>query len=188
MSPSNHETDCDGSRMSCSQPELPNQNQNSHADSQASNTVDLGPVVSFSQPLHPDHMLLSSQIQGTPGSSQTPMQKLVRRMTRFFVKTDKTDTLKEIDRVFDLLGYTYRRSSPGVTTASTFDKRKMPLVFKACLMEMGENLLLDFRLSKGDGLEFKRHFIKVKGHMKSISSKVPPVFPLVPSQASQAVS
>ena len=34
------------------------------------------------------------------------------------------------------------------TTASTFDKRKMPLVFKACLMEMGENLLLDFRLSK----------------------------------------
>ena len=42
------------------------------------------------------------------------MQKLVRRMTRFFVKTDKTDTLKEIDRVFDLLGYTYRRSSPGV--------------------------------------------------------------------------
>lgn len=24
----------------------------------------------------------------------------------------------------------------------------MPLVFKACLMEMGENLLLDFRLSK----------------------------------------
>ena len=41
---------------------------------------------------------------------------------------------------------------------------------------------------QGDGLEFKRHFIKVKGHMKSISSKVPPVFPLVPSQASQAVS
>lgn len=60
----------DGSRMSCSQPELPNQNQNSHAESQASNTVDLGPIVSFSQPLHPDHMLLSSQIQGTPGSSQ----------------------------------------------------------------------------------------------------------------------
>ena len=42
------------------------------------------------------------------------MQKLVRRMTRFFVKTDKTDTLKEVDRVFDLLGYTYKRSSPGV--------------------------------------------------------------------------
>ena len=42
------------------------------------------------------------------------MQKLVRRMTRFFVKTDKNDTLKEIDRVFDLLGYSYKRSSPGV--------------------------------------------------------------------------
>ena len=44
------------------------------------------------------------------------MQKLVRRMTRFFVKTDKTDTLKEVDRVFDLLGYTYKRSSPGVVS------------------------------------------------------------------------
>jgi hypothetical protein len=28
------------------------------------------------------------------------------------------------------------------------DRRNVALVFKACLMEMGENLLLDFRLSK----------------------------------------
>ena len=42
--------------------------------------------------------------------------------------------------------------------------------------------------SQGDGLEFKRHFIKVKGQMKSISSKVAPVFPLVPSQSSQGVT
>jgi hypothetical protein len=26
--------------------------------------------LTFSQPVHPDHMLLSSQFQGTPGSSQ----------------------------------------------------------------------------------------------------------------------
>ena len=102
------------SRLSSSQPELPRQNQKSQVESLTPSGEDLGPVISFSQPLHPDHMLLSSQFQGTPGSSQTPMQKLVRRMTRFFVKTDKNDTLKEIDRVFDLLGYTYKRSSPGV--------------------------------------------------------------------------
>jgi hypothetical protein len=35
---------------------------------------------------------------------------------------------------------------------------------------------------QGDGLEFKRQFIKVKLQMKKISSKVPPLFPLVPSQ------
>lgn len=37
---------------------------------------------------------------------------------------------------------------------------------------------------QGDGLEFKRHFIKIKNHMKAIVSKVPPTWPLVPSQIS----
>ncbi|XP_045200071.2 serine/threonine-protein kinase Chk1-like [Mercenaria mercenaria] len=182
MSPTSLEPDSDMSRICSSQPELPPVPLKSQSENLTSGGEDLGPVISFSQPLHPDHMLLSSQFQGTPGSSQTPMQKLVRRMTRFFVKTDKNDTLTEMDRICESLGYAYRRSSPGVTTVTLKDKRGMPLVFKACLMEMGENLLLDFRLSKGDGLEFKRQFMKVKNQMKKISSKVPPLFPLVPSQ------
>ena len=28
------------------------------------------------------------------------------------------------------------------------DRRRMPLTFKACIMEMGVNILVDFRLSK----------------------------------------
>lgn len=142
----------------------------------------------FSQPVHPDHMLLSSQIQGTPGSSQVrhilyqplnlvmirivylginfnsfqnfpvvqykpafkyvfhidlvlfylkfqictlyellkilsdfylffiqnPWQKLVRRMTRFFVKPDKDETKEELEKVFDLLGYRWKFNSPGM--------------------------------------------------------------------------
>jgi hypothetical protein len=32
----------------------------------------------------------------------------------------------------------------------------MALVFKATLIEMDKQVLLDFRLSKGDGIEFKR--------------------------------
>lgn len=182
MSPVSTDPDSELSRICSSQPEMPPTTRPSQSDSSAAGTEELGPVISFSQPLHPDHMLLSSQFQGTPGSSQTPMQKLVRRMTRFFVKTDKTETLKELDRVCECMGYTFKRNSPGVTTVTSKDKRGMPLVFKACLMEMGENLLLDFRLSKGDGLEFKRQFMKVKQQMKKISSKVPPLFPLVPSQ------
>ncbi|KAH3870491.1 serine/threonine-protein kinase Chk1-like [Dreissena polymorpha] len=177
-------TDQDGdlSRICNSQPELPPMQPRS----QLSSLDDLGPAISFSQPLHPDHMVLS-QLPCTPGNSQTPMQKLVRRMTRFFVKTDKTETLVELDRACETLGYSARRGSPGFTTISTKDKRAMPLVFKACLMEMGENLLLDFRLSKGDGLEFKRHFMKLRHHMKKVTSRVPPQFPLVPTQQSQPV-
>ncbi|XP_011450416.2 serine/threonine-protein kinase Chk1 [Magallana gigas] len=138
----------------------------------------------FSQPVHPDHMLLSSQIQGTPGSSQNPWQKLVRRMTRFFVKPDKDETKEELEKVFDLLGYRWKFNSPGMVTITTKDRRNIPLVFKACFLDMGENLLLDFRLSKGDGLEFKRHYTKIKKQMKAVVSKVPPTWPLVPSQVS----
>lgn len=33
---------------------------------------------------------------------------------------------------------------------------------------MNTSLLVDFRLSKGDGLEFKRHFVKIKAQLKDI--------------------
>lgn len=92
--------------------------------------------------------------------------------------------MTELERVLHHLGYNYKRNSSGTVTVSAHDRRKMSLVFKACLLEMGENLLLDFRLSKGDGLEFKRHFIKIKEEMKPVISKLPPAYPLVPSQVS----
>ncbi|XP_060554765.1 serine/threonine-protein kinase Chk1-like [Ruditapes philippinarum] len=178
MSPTKFKSDSDTLQICSSQPELPP----IPMKGQSSNEVDLGPVISFSQPLHPDHMLLSSQVQGTPGScSQNPMQRLGRRMTRFFVKTDKNETLTEMDRIFESLGYAFRRSSPGITTVNLKDRRGMPLVFKACLLEMGENLLLDFRLSKGDGLQFKRQFMEVKNLMKKISCKVPQFHSVFPS-------
>lgn len=58
----------DMSRISCSQPEYNQHGYNgetNHATPEESEHI-----FSFSQPVHPDHMLLSSQFQGTPGSSQ----------------------------------------------------------------------------------------------------------------------
>ncbi|XP_041373617.1 serine/threonine-protein kinase Chk1-like [Gigantopelta aegis] len=167
--------------VSCSQPE-PRHRTDRQTDPASPVSDELGQLMSFSQPVQADNMLLCSQMQGTPGSSQTPMQKLVRRMTRFFVTTDRDDTIREMNKVFDTLGYTFKKNSPNMLTMSTTDKRNMPLVFKASLMEMGENLLVDFRLSKGDGLEFKRRFIRIKEGMKSVVSKVPPMWPLLPSR------
>lgn len=42
------------------------------------------------------------------------MQKLVRRMTRFFVKTDKDETYKELDKALQKLGYSWKRNTPGM--------------------------------------------------------------------------
>lgn len=53
-------------------------------------------------------------------------------------------------------------------TITTVDRRKSPLIFKCTLLEMSpeEQILLDFRLSRGDGLEFKRHYLRIKEELR----------------------
>lgn len=44
----------------------------------------------------------------------------------------------------------------------------MQLIFKANMISMDNKLLLDFRLSKGCGLEFKKRFLQLKLSLKDI--------------------
>ncbi|XP_046388652.1 serine/threonine-protein kinase grp isoform X2 [Ischnura elegans] len=139
------------------------------------------PSFSFSQPAHLEDLLLSSQFHCTqqqPSSSQNTYQKLVRRMTRFFVKTNHEETLKELCGVLEKFGYSWKMNVAGVLTIGTVDKRKMKLVFKANLLEMGEHILLDFRLSKGCGIEFKKLFVKLKESLDSVIVKGPISWPI----------
>ncbi|XP_064617026.1 serine/threonine-protein kinase Chk1-like [Liolophura sinensis] len=168
-------------KISCSQPEA--RLLAPPGDSLAERVEDGANTISFSQPLHPDQMFLGSQFVGTPGSSQTPLQRLVRRLTRFFVKTNKDDTVLHLSKAFDRLNYLWKKNNRSLLTMSTTDRRNMPLVFKASLLEMGENLMVDFRLSKGDGLEFKRQFMKIKAEMSSVVCKAAVTWPMAPSQA-----
>ncbi|XP_061558270.1 serine/threonine-protein kinase Chk1 isoform X2 [Phycodurus eques] len=84
--------------------------------------------VSFSQPTKPEHMLLGSQLLGTPGASQTPWQRLVRRLTRFFTSESADTSLASLKGACDSLALCYKLT--------------------------GKN--------QGDGLEFKRLFLKIK--------------------------
>ncbi|KAH9514844.1 Serine/threonine-protein kinase Chk1 [Bulinus truncatus] len=133
--------------------------------------------ISFSQPAQSDDLLLNSQLPCTPATSQTPFQKLVRRMTRFFVLTTRQETVKALIEVLECHGYGVKKNSSILLTVHTVDKTKSPLIFKICLIDMAGNLLADFRLSKGDGLEFKRHFVKIKEKVKHIIRKTPPCWP-----------
>ena len=63
-------------------------------------------------------------------------------------------------------------------TITTLDKRNMRLVFKANILDMDGKTLLDFRLSKGCGLEFKRHFLKIKVNLGDIVLKGPVTWPI----------
>ncbi|XP_063799852.1 serine/threonine-protein kinase Chk1 [Pseudophryne corroboree] len=127
-----------------------------------------GKGISFSQPACPENMLLSSQLMGTPGSSQNPWQRLVKRMTRFFTKVDAESSYSSLKETCEAMGYVWKKCCANQVTLSTTDRRNNKLIFKVNLVEMEEKILLDFRLSKGDGLEFKRHFLKIKKKLGDI--------------------
>ncbi|NXC78672.1 CHK1 kinase, partial [Anhinga anhinga] len=126
--------------------------------------------ISFSQPACPEHMLVNSQLLGTPGSPQSPWQRLVKRMTRFFTKLDADGSYRALNEVCEKMGYGWKKSCTNQVTVSTTDRRNNKLIFKVNLVEMESKILVDFRLSKGDGLEFKRHFLKIKGKLSDIVS------------------
>ncbi|KAI5744828.1 hypothetical protein M8J76_005632 [Diaphorina citri] len=121
-------------------------------------------LFSFSQPTHLDDLLVSSQFVSTQStqSNQSTVQKLVRRMTRFFVKYTAEEAVEKLCMMLDKLGYSWRSYSPAIVTISTVDSRKAQLVFKASVLTLDNQTLLDFRLSKGCGIEFKTRFLCIK--------------------------
>ncbi|XP_047463865.1 serine/threonine-protein kinase Chk1 [Mugil cephalus] len=135
--------------------------------------------VSFSQPTKPEHMLLGSQLLGTPGASQSPWQRLVRRMTRFFTTVNTDASLSALKDACDSLALGFKLTCAKQVTVSTLDKRNNKLIFKVHLLEMNQRVLLDFRLSMGDGLEFKRLFVKIKQKLCDIISTQKILLPII---------
>lgn len=130
----------------------------------------------FSQPTMMDDLLLCTQMNAT--QTANPFQRLVKRMTRFCVTTGFDETVQKLGEFLDKLGFKYKTQDDNVVTIMTTDRRKADLIFKATLLEMEGNILLDFRLSKGCGLDFKREFIKIRDTLASegIVAKVPTAF------------
>lgn len=137
------------------------------------------PGFCFSQPALLDDLLLCTQNQTqSMAASQNVFQRLVRRMTRFFVTTKHDDSVRLLSIELDKLGYTHKLNDDNVMTISTIDRRKLRLVFKAHIIEMDGKILLDFRLSKGCGLEFKRRFMKIKQSLSCVVMKGPITWPI----------
>lgn len=63
----------------------------------------------FSQPALLDNLILCTQLNNTQGAtSQNVFQKLVRRMTRFFVSCKCDETVKRLSAALEKLGYTWK--------------------------------------------------------------------------------
>lgn len=184
-----HPFDDSISRVYCSQP-MPTMKTDVEADIAAGNggnnrsnnnnsAFEARNGFCFSQPALLDDLILCTQMNQTQSAaSQNVFQRLVRRMTRFFVTTQWDDTIRRLCTTLDKLGYTRKINDDSVVTISTVDRRKLRLVFKAHIIEMDGKILLDFRLSKGCGLEFKRRFIKIKQILEDIVLKGPTTWPI----------
>lgn len=120
----------------------------------------------FSQPTLMEDLILCTQ--NPTQSTQNPFHRLVKRMTRFSVATPSKTALKRIVETVTGLGYTWKSTDPNLLTISTIDRRKIQLIFKINMIEMNDSVLVDFRLSKGDGIEFKRRFIQIKKQLADI--------------------
>ena len=76
---------------------------------------------SFSQPAGAaDLFFLGSQLGSTtPNNSSPPIQRWVKRMTRFCVTTSLDKTVKELTLVLDDLGYQWKlQSKPAISVSS----------------------------------------------------------------------
>lgn len=124
----------------------------------------------FSQPTLMEDLILCTQMNSTQGT-QNPFHRLVKRMTRFVVTISANDAIKRITDTITQLGYSWKTADTHSITVTTCDRRKIQLIFKINLIEMNDQILVDFRLSKGDGIEFKRCFIQIKKFLTDIIGK-----------------
>lgn len=101
-------TEDSGSRIYFSQP-VP---QYTHTDEEQN--VENRTGFCFSQPTALDNLILCTQLNPTQSASQNVFQKLVRRMTRFFVSTNFDETIKRLSSAFEMMRYTWKTCDTGV--------------------------------------------------------------------------
>ncbi|KAL1489323.1 hypothetical protein ABEB36_014241 [Hypothenemus hampei] len=121
--------------------------------------------ICFSQPVRNDDVIL--QFTQSPVTKEN-FHHLVKRMTRFYVECNLERALECLRMVLDSLHYTWTVDAAGTVTISTVDLQKNQLIFKVILLEMDKKILMDFQLSKGCGLEFKKKFMKLKNELSNV--------------------
>ncbi|KAH7729132.1 Serine/threonine-protein kinase Chk1 [Aphelenchoides avenae] len=108
------------------------------------------PGISFSQPDNAHALLLTTQFLASQDYAQSirtnVLQKMVRRMTRFFVTLPVSEAVKAV------------KAAVVVT------------VYKMYEVSF-EKVLVDLRRSKGDGLEFKQMFLALRGELNHVICK-----------------
>ncbi|KAH9418183.1 Serine/threonine-protein kinase Chk1 [Dermatophagoides pteronyssinus] len=140
-------------------------------------------TTSFSQPNRIQDMFLSTQTQmelgfggGISQGGITPPEmtlyfRIVRRMTRFMSIKNFSQTIKTLEQAFDDLRWSWKQQTIGLYKIQILSnqRNRIPLIFRSSVNDLSTGkILVDFRLAKGDGIEFKRQFLLIKNLLKPI--------------------
>ncbi|CAH0714048.1 unnamed protein product, partial [Brenthis ino] len=128
--------------------------------------ADIDALLCYSQPAHADDLLLSTP-PDTPGAPPAPpgmLQRLVRRMTRVWLRCDDAAALRALAALLDQQRYTWRRIHPRIFAIDCGDDVRM----RAWALPVGgggegdARSVLEFRRSRGCGLAFKRRYLQLR--------------------------
>ncbi|CAF4702906.1 unnamed protein product [Rotaria sp. Silwood1] len=112
-----------------------------------------------------DHQLLKRMAYSDPS------EHLVHRMTRVVLAISFDETIYLLNRLFVHTGYTPKRTAGNQITVVTQDKRHTELIFKVNVFKIPDSkIMADFRLSKGDGIEFKRKFVEIRDRLVQLAT------------------
>ncbi|XP_065185405.1 serine/threonine-protein kinase Chk1-like [Sycon ciliatum] len=138
---------------------------------------DDGSISNFflSQPLYPDQMVCS-QVMATQECSN-PLQQLVRRLTRFWMSCNAEEAVERLSEALKKQHGPMFSQHGNDLTVSVQDRRRKGLIYKVRIIDSAESaeqrVLIDFRLSKGDGIEFKMFYQKIRDKCKQFIVSLP---------------
>ncbi|CAB3250881.1 unnamed protein product [Arctia plantaginis] len=151
----------------------------------ALSAADMDALISSSQPAAADDLLLRAS-----GSARAP---LVRRMTRLWLRAEPSRALHALGLALRRRGYVWRRLHPHLVSLSpatphrrleiALTSRSCPqlaiecgaeLHMRACALRYGAGgTLLEFRRSRGCGLQFKRRFVELREALRPLEAPPP---------------
>ncbi|CAK1549309.1 unnamed protein product [Leptosia nina] len=146
------------------------------AGEQLSDT-DMDELLSYSQPAHTDDLLLEAAdgTQSTQGSGPGALlQRLVRRMTRVFVRCNEQEALRTLADALSTRGYTYRHLQPKLMAIECGEVKMRAWAVRVCGSGGdGGGVMVEFRRSRGCGLAFKRRYKELREALRSIAIPQP---------------
>ncbi|XP_047530509.1 serine/threonine-protein kinase grp [Vanessa atalanta] len=162
-------------RVWSSQPLMAAEAGTGDQDALVLSAADMDALLSYSQPAHTDDLLLSTPPDATQGTQPGLLQRLVRRMTRVWMRCDDTAALKALTDLLDEKRYVWRRVHPRILAIDCGDEVRMRAwALRVCQEDSEAHSVLEFRRSRGCGLAFKRRYLELRRSLQPLSTPPPP--------------